>query len=156
MKVIQGRWLLLALLASGIGQGHAQTVRPATSSASEPVAVVEAFFKALAAADFGAATALLDAEALIFESGGVERSRAEYASHHMKDDASFLQAATQRVLSRSTDARGELAWVATESRLTTAGAKPADIISTETMVLRRSSDGWRIVHIHWSSRKAPK
>jgi ketosteroid isomerase-like protein len=26
-------------------------------------------------------------------------------------------------------------------------------ITLETMVLRRDADGWRIVHIHWSSRK---
>jgi hypothetical protein len=27
------------------------------------------------------------------------------------------------------------------------------LLATETMVLRRAGDDWRIVHIHWSSRK---
>ena len=30
------------------------------------------------------------------------------------------------------------------------------IDSTETMVLRKAADGWKIVHIHWSSRRANK
>jgi ketosteroid isomerase-like protein len=30
--------------------------------------------------------------------------------------------------------------------------KPMTIASTETMVLRSTGTGWKIVHIHWSSR----
>jgi ketosteroid isomerase-like protein len=30
--------------------------------------------------------------------------------------------------------------------------KEATMLSTETMVLRRGTSGWKIVHIHWSSR----
>ncbi|MGH8262826.1 MAG: nuclear transport factor 2 family protein [Steroidobacterales bacterium] len=48
----------------------------------------------------------------------------------------------------------DLAWVSTEARLTAPGAKPTDIVSTETMILRIEPAGWRIVHIHWSSRQA--
>jgi ketosteroid isomerase-like protein len=29
--------------------------------------------------------------------------------------------------------------------------KPVDRLTTETMVLRKTPDGWRIVHVHWSS-----
>ena len=31
----------------------------------------------------------------------------------------------------------------------------ADAEFLKSMVLRRTAEGWRIVHIHWSSRKAP-
>ena len=33
------------------------------------------------------------------------------------------------------------------------GEREINSQGTETMVLRRSDDGWRIVHIHWSSRR---
>jgi len=32
--------------------------------------------------------------------------------------------------------------------------KSVKLVSTETMILRKNADGWRIVHIHWSSRPA--
>jgi mono/diheme cytochrome c family protein len=125
---------------------------PLPASAVEPIAVVDRFFRALASGDTNSAGALLDPKVLIYESGGAERSRTEYESHHLRADAAFLKTAQHRLLSRTGDAIGDLAWVATESRLTTKGTKATDLISTETMVLRKTSQGWRIVHIHWSSR----
>jgi mono/diheme cytochrome c family protein len=125
---------------------------PLPASAVEPVAVVERFFQALASGNTRNASALLDPKVLIFESGAAERSRAEYESHHLGADAAFLKTARHQLLSRTGDAIGDLAWVATKSRLTTQGAKATDLVSTETMVLRKSPQGWRIVHIHWSSR----
>lgn len=127
---------------------------PLSVATVEPVAVVDRFFRALAAGDSTSAQMLLDPNVLIFESGGAERSRAEYASHHLGSDAAFLQSAKHRLLSRTGDALGDMAWVASEARLSSStGAKPIDIVSTETMVLRKTTDGWRIVHIHWSSRE---
>ena len=121
---------------------------------AEPVAVVDQFFGALAAGNAKAASALLDPAVLIYESGGVERSRSEYAAEHLGADAAFLKAAKHKLLSRKGDAVGELAWVAPEARLTAPGAKPTDIVTTETVILRKEPAGWRIVHIHWSSRQA--
>jgi ketosteroid isomerase-like protein len=160
MKLIHARWVPLVVCAIGAlaygADGAQQPTTPDPVNSTGPVGVVEAFFKALTAGDFPSATALLDPEALIYESGGVERSRAEYAGHHMPEDAKFLKTATHRVVSRNVDSSDQMAWVATESRLTVASAKPMELISTETMVLRKRADGWRIVHIHWSSRKASK
>src|SRR5690606_29848204 len=45
---------------------------------------VDAFHAALRAGDRDAALAVLAEDALIFEAGGAERSRAEYASHHLE------------------------------------------------------------------------
>ncbi len=124
--------------------------------ASAPAAIVDQFFDALASGNAGAASALLDPAAVIYESGGVERSRSEYEAEHLGVDMAFLKSAKHKVISRTGDALGDLAWVATESQLTAQGAGAADIVGTETMILRKQPGGWKIIHIHWSSRKAAR
>ncbi len=122
-------------------------------AATSAVNQVDAFSKALASANFDRVKSLLAPEAIILESGGVERSRDEYLDHHAKADASFLSGAHVSVLSRTARVDGNLAWVATESEIhTSKGNKPLTLLSTETMILDKSSGDWQIVHIHWSSR----
>jgi mono/diheme cytochrome c family protein len=129
-----------------------------TSSLSLPpevkdaAAVVDRFQKLLAHGKTREAAALLDPKVLIFEGGGAERSREEYASHHLNSDAEFLKTANVVVGKRSGAVVGDLAWIATESELKTQGTKPLNLLSTETMALRKTAQGWRITHIHWSSK----
>lgn len=126
---------------------------PAELAEADPTAIAERFRQALAAGDTDAAVVLLDPDVQIFEQGNVERSRAEYAAHHLKSDASFLKNSTLALLSRSGNAVGDLAWVGSESRISAGSTgKAVDIVSTETLVLKKTTSGWRIVHIHWSSR----
>jgi mono/diheme cytochrome c family protein/ketosteroid isomerase-like protein len=120
--------------------------------AAPAAAAVDNFQKLLAAADTNGAGALLDPQVLIYESGGVERSRAEYASHHLMADSAFLKDADVQVISRNGNAVDDLAWIATEAELKTKGSKPMDLVTTETMVLKRGPEGWHVAHIHWSSR----
>ena len=128
----------------------APTARPAA-------AVVDAFHAALRRGDTRAALALLAEDALIFEAGGVERGKAEYASHHLAADAAFSQAVPSTISRRAGEAVGRIAWIATEGRTTgTFKGKAVDRKSVETMVLRRTGAGWRIAHIHWSSAAAGK
>ena len=55
----------------------------------------------------------------------------------------------------SSAAVSDRAWVATRSRLTGEfQGKHVDSDSTETLVMHKTADGWRIAHIHWSSRAA--
>jgi ketosteroid isomerase-like protein len=123
----------------------------------EPVAVVEAFGKALAAGDGAAVRALLAPDVLIYEFGGQEASLDEYATSHLQADMEFLAGATVEVLDRRAHADGDLAVVTTRTRVTGAyKGKPYDQFSTETMALRRDGATWRIAHIHWSSRAAKK
>lgn len=123
------------------------------AAANAAVAVVARFGEALARADFNTLNTLLDESVLILESGGAERSRAEYLGHHAISDAAFLKAAHVQVKRRTARAEGPLVWVATESELhATKDGKPLTVLSTETMVLRKAGQDWRIVHIHWSSR----
>src|SRR3546814_303054 len=101
------------------------------------------------------ALALLADDVLIFESGGAERSKAEYASYHLAADATFSQATAQTITHRTGRAEGDLASIATESKpVGTYKDRPINPIGTETMFLRRQNDGWQIVHIHWSSANA--
>lgn len=137
--------------------GKPVTVEDIAPSANDAVKVVDAFSAAIKAVRLQEAGRLLDPKALILESGGSERSRDEYLQHHAVADAAFMQTAQQQLRYRQARAEGNMAWVASESLLQTVkGGKAVDILSTETMVLRKGPDGWRIVHIHWSSRPAPK
>lgn len=121
---------------------------------SETAGVLDAFHEAVRTGNLWGATALLADDALIFEGGGAERSRAEYVGHHLPADAAFAAAVTRTVLRRSEGQSGELAWIATESR--TVGefkGRPIDSLGTETTVLRRVGGHWRIAHLHWSSAR---
>lgn len=149
--------LLLAALPALAATAQVPAAAPPASFQLSPAArdaatIVDAFHRALQAGDQDAAAALVASDALIYESGGAERSRAEYASHHLPADAAFAAATTRTVTRRSGHADNDSAWIATES--TTTGAykgRPINSRSTETMVLRREDGAWRIAHIHWSS-----
>ena len=119
------------------------------AAASGPNSVVDAFH-----ADTTEAAAMLADDALIFEEGGAERSKAEYVAHHLPSDAEFSKTTQSVVTHRSHGMNGSLAWVASEGRTTGAyKGKPVDVRTTETMLLRRAGPRWTIVHIHWSSAR---
>jgi ketosteroid isomerase-like protein len=121
------------------------------------VAAVTQFHAALAKGDAAAAAALLDPAATIFEEGYVERTKAEYVAGHLPADIEFTRAVKETLDRRDVVAGSEMAVVTSESRIQgTFKEKAVDRISIETMVLRRGPGGWRIVHIHWSGRPAPK
>jgi ketosteroid isomerase-like protein len=129
----------------------------AAREAMDPVATADAFGAALAAGDEAAALKLLAPDVLIYESGGQEASREEYAAAHLKGDIEFLKGVRSQTLDRKHTVLGDLAVVTSRSRATgTYKDKPVDFLGTETLVLRRGKEGWRIAHIHWSSRPAPK
>ena len=134
----------------------AASVSTSLPLAAKPAAeVVDRFHAALKRGDAASAASLLAAAAPIFESGGVERSKAEYASHHLAADAAFASATTHTMTRRSGSAVGDFAWIATEGTTTgTYKDRVINSVSTETMVLRRANGAWQIVHIHWSSAKA--
>lgn len=139
---------------------HSPVTRTAATSTLAPparsaAATVDTFHAALRRGDTRAAAALLADDVLIFESGEVERSKAEYAAHHLGADAEFTKAVASVVTRRAGGTSGAMAWIASEGR--TSGSfngRLIDLVTTETMVLRRVGQGWRIVQIHWSSAKA--
>lgn len=120
-------------------------------------ATVDAFHAALVKGDRDAALATLAEDVQIYEQGWVERSKAEYASHHLESDMKFSAAVTREQTARRGAISGDIAYVMSESRSTGQfNDKPIDAIAIETMVLRRAGDGWLIAHIHWSNRNAKK
>jgi len=137
------------VLALGSGAGAADV--------NGPEQTVDAFHAALAMGDTKAVAALLTDKAVIFEEGGVERTKAEYSAHHLPADAAFAKVVRMSTARRFGDHGSGLAWVASEGRMTgTYRGKPVDRLITETMVLQETAAGWKIVHIHWSSAEAPK
>lgn len=154
--------LSLTLLSTpaALAQDHSHGAHHAGASIDADAAgaaqVVDAFHAALGANDTAAALALLAPEVMIFEEGGAERSRDEYASHHLASDAAFAAATHAALTRRSGRADGDIAWITSEGRTTGEfNGRAVDRLTTETMVLKRHADGWRIHHIHWSSR-APR
>lgn len=155
--------LTLAVASPAMAQatqthGH-HTAAPASGNVDVPdatrgaVAVAERFNSALSAGDLTTVETLLAPDVLILESGGAESSREEYMAHHAASDAEFLKTAHRQLLRQRARTAGELTWVGTDSELhAQKDGKPITVLSAETMVLKQTTDGWRIVHIHWSSR----
>ncbi len=126
------------------------------AAAAPAVAVVDAFGAALQAGDRDRIAELLDPDVVILESGHAEHGRAEYLAHHAGEDIAFLRGARIVLDHRTAEATDDLAVVASESTLHTRGKDgPIDLVSTDTMVLHRGPQGWRITQVHWSSHKAP-
>jgi ketosteroid isomerase-like protein len=139
------------------GMDHSKMAEPTQISipvaAKDAVATVDRFSAALSATQLDKAAAELDANVLVLESGGAEHSAAEYLSGHAMGDAVFLQTVYVQLIRRTAQASGDMAWVGSESELHgMKDGKPSTILSTETMVLKRTDKTWKITHIHWSSR----
>jgi ketosteroid isomerase-like protein len=142
----------LVSLAAALAFGFATPAFAA--DAQTPVGVVDAFSAALKAGDAAALEKLLAPDVFIAESGGAERSFAEYAGHHMPADIAFSKAVATTVKDRRVFENGSLATVVSEAvSKGTWRDKPVHSRLMETMTLQKTGDDWRIVHIHWSSAK---
>lgn len=123
--------------------------------AATPAETMDAFQRALAEGKRDAALALLSPRVKIFESGYTENSRDEYAAHHLDSDIDFLRTTSTRLLRHEERRDGATAIVMRETE-TTGTYQDAEVhlFGLETAVLEQRGDGWQIVHLHWSSRKA--
>lgn len=146
---------MVAVGAVNVDRAHA-TSQPAPSIAasdsSEVLAVVMKYHAALESGDSLAAVALLSADAVVLESGGVE-TRAEYRAHHLPADIEFARAVPSKRGPITVRVRGDAAWASSTS--TAQGefrGRAVNSSGAELMVLSRESDGWKIRAIHWSSR----
>lgn len=125
----------------------------AQSGEQNPAAVADSFYAAITEGDEGEIRALLDPKVLIYESGNMESSLDEYANHHMPSDMKFMASMTREVISRQVIEEGSMAVVTTRSNITgNYDGKQLDLNSTETLVMVRGEEGWKIHHIHWSSK----
>jgi ketosteroid isomerase-like protein len=131
------------------------TLSSSAANASDPEATLASFSASLAAGDKEKVLALLAPGVVIYESGYVESTRDEYASHHLMEDMKFAKSTTQKVLRQNIRIAGATAvlWQETETS-GVADGKSVHSRGTTTAVLEKGSEGWVIVHLHWSSRKA--
>lgn len=115
-------------------------------------AAMTGFKDALRAGDGERAVDHLHPDVQVFEGGHAETLE-EYRSGHLAADMRFLAAVDTETTWEAVEIEGDLALYM--SRYHTTGTfrdREIDAHGTETMVLRRTADGWRIRHIHWSSR----
>lgn len=124
-----------------------------TTNTDHPANLIAArLHDAIARGDVDTLRSLLAPDVLIYESGGVESSLAEYEGHHMPADMAFMKSMEQEVMSRQVFDAGNSAIVVTRSRVHGAyEEKDIDLSSTETLVMKKVGRQWQIVHIHWSS-----
>ena len=143
---------LLLLPACAGGGSRSSLPGVAAADSAEVAAVVERYHAALAAADTAAAMALLAPDAVVLESGGLE-TRAEYREHHLPADMEFAREVSHERASIAVRVEGPVAWA--HSTSTSRGRfrdREVNSRGVELMVLRRTSRGWQIEAIHWSSR----
>jgi ketosteroid isomerase-like protein len=127
----------------------------ASALAATPSETVASFHAAIQAGDKDKALALLSPQIMIYEAGHVERSRDEYAGHHLGGDIEFAKVTRRKVIKHSERVDGNIAVVLEETETTgDYKGKPVHSFGVETAILEKKGDGWVIAHVHWSSRKA--
>jgi ketosteroid isomerase-like protein len=132
--------------------GPTRAERSALPDSAAVAAVVDRFHTALAEGDSAAVAHLLAPDAIILENGGAE-TRAEYLGGHLRGDIAFARAVVPERAPTRVVVSGDAAWaVSTSMARGEFRDRPVNSAGAELMVLRRASDGWRIVAIHWSSR----
>jgi len=136
------------------GHHDSDSVAMTSSAAQEgtPAALAGQFGSALRAQDTQTLKSLFLPDAIIAEGGGVERSFAEYAGHHMKSDMAYTASITTQVIKRDVVKSETMATVITQSEMV-GDYKGQSVHNAmiETMTLQRHGEGWKIAHIHWSS-----
>lgn len=133
--------------------GPSISIAPA---AADAVRVVDSFSSAMAANNLASAGTFLDAGVVIVANAVAHGSRDEYLNTTGKARAAFLAKAQAQLLRRQARGGANFAWVVSSSTYkTNEGGKPATLLTTETMLLSRTPQGWKIIHIHWSTRGIP-
>jgi ketosteroid isomerase-like protein len=131
----------------GAGEGHAG---PGQQEAAREV--VRSFHRALSTGDSLGALALLHPEVQVLERGAAE-SFQEYREHHLAADIRASMALTRHILHEElVHHEGTVIYTARTHTMGRIGDRDVDSNGVETMVLVHTPDGWRIRHIHWSSR----
>jgi len=113
--------------------------------------VVAELHTALRSSDEATIRSILADNVLIFEGSGAERSLEEYASHHMKSDMKFLKHMATELLERNIMIHGDVAISSSRSKMTGKYKnKDFNKVTVETLVLKKNSDGWKVIRVHWS------
>ena len=129
-----------------------QDTADATGIEQEVHEVVKAFKDALRTGDGEAVLQVLHTDVRIYEGGHAE-TREQYGSGHLDVDIEFLQAVeTTTSWERVIPGRDMALYMSEGTASGDFRGRPIDTRNTETLVLVLTDAGWRIRHIHWSSR----
>jgi ketosteroid isomerase-like protein len=143
--------IALATLVIGLLSMNALAAEP--TNAEEASRVLASFHAALQRGDAVTAASQLAADATIYESGYAE-TRADYLAHHLQGDIAFAKTTKTEIQASQQQCSVSLCLLTHESE--TSGlykGKSVRSLGLESAVLRREGDAWKIVHVHWSSRK---
>lgn len=150
-KTLAAAALLLGALPAA-ARGQQRQPPPPAPAGRAAEAVVRSFTQALQRGDSVRVLQLLHPDLVVYESG-VAEDLAHYRSHHLAADIAFLKEVTSRTLREHLEVSGGMALYTREYRAQgTWRGRAIDSTGTETLVLVRTREGWRIRHIHWSSR----
>ena len=146
MRLIAAAFVMLASAATSSAQ---QTEEAAVR------AVVSRFHTALTSGNAAGAMAVVGADAVFLEAGGVE-TRAEYEKNHLPADIEFEKDVPMKRGALRVVVSGDAAWTTCTTELKgTFQGRAVDSIGTEMMVLSRTAGGWQIRAVSWSSRARP-
>lgn len=122
-------------------------------AAKDAVQVVDAFMAALSAGQLDVARQLMAPDAVVIANGNAFGLRDDYIDGAAKGDAAALRTVQRELLRRDARAGTDVAWVLSEKRVRAGAAAqgPSEVV-IETMLLAKTSAGWKITHIHWSGR----
>jgi len=107
---------------------------------------------ALASGQLESARQFMAPDAVVIANGQVLGQRDSYIDGPAKGDAAALSTVQRELLRRDTHAGADTAWVLSEKRVHTGAAQGPSEVIVESMVLARTTAGWKITHIHWSGR----
>lgn len=141
----------IALLAAG-SPPDLRGQEPEDPDEAQVRDVVQGFKAALAAGDSTAALGFLHRDLVVYEAGRAE-SLAEYRAGHLAADMEFAAAVTTTPVQQGVIVRDDMAmWVSEGDSKGTFRGRAIDSHGTETIVLVANEAGWKILHVHWSSR----
>lgn len=122
-------------------------------AAVEAVRIVNDFMSAFSTGNLHAAQQFLDPSVVVVANSVIYGDRDAYLKGSARGDALFLQKAQRQLLRRQARAGHTFAWVVSERMLRSSqDGAPMARVNTETMLLAKTMQGWKIVHINWSSR----
>jgi len=151
--------LALATVAAGFAQAQSAPPTPSHTASTTPanaaVQVVNDFMAALATGHLEVARQLMAPDATVVANGQVLGNRDSYIDGAAKGDAAALRTVERVLVHRDAQIGADTGWVLSEKRVRAAGKPdgPSEAV-IETMLLARTAAGWKITHIHWSTRKA--
>lgn len=162
----EGSFSRILVAAATTGLALAAAPAPALAQVDDPEAialemgatqsqvaeVVMAFKAALAAGDSTAALSHLHPELIVFEGGHAETLE-EYRAGHLASDMEFAGAVEFETTNADIQLHPYTAlWLSAYTAKGTFRGREIDAHGVESMVLVPAGDGWKILHIHWSSR----